>query len=150
MIYLWFSIQALQNDTIIHYSVSGSSSQQCSGKPLKLFVLIYSCSLQELSEAIPNRFNIELAWLSAIKYKPKLSHMALHVILCLMRQKESNMHATGQVDIHLSSLNFMVHKSNYCLCSSAWCQVRTFYCIYNLNTYPPNEMPAPICRYWLE
>ena len=41
MIYRGKSIQALQNDTLSYhgYSVSGSSSQQCGGTPLKLLCL---------------------------------------------------------------------------------------------------------------
>ena len=86
-IYLGKSIQALQNDTLSYpdYSVSGSSSQHCSGTPLKLLCLFswFVCSLQQLSEAVGYYLiNIELIWLSATEYKPKYSYdLICHFIL---------------------------------------------------------------------
>ena len=62
----------------------------------------------------------------------------------MCQTKESNKRAPGRVVIYIRvhsaliytlacnnvllvlALNFMVHKSSYCKCSLAWCQVRTF------------------------
>ena len=78
-IYLGKSIQALQNDTLSYhdYSVSRSSSQHCSGMPLKLLCLFSSIFVRykNFPEAVGYYLiNVELIWLSATKYKPKFSH----------------------------------------------------------------------------
>ena len=41
------------------------------------------------------------------------------------------------------ALNFMVHKSSYCKCSLAWCQVRTFL-LFTIWTHPLQMRQYPL------
>ena len=63
------------------YSVSGSSSQKCSGIPLKL-VCLFSSVLVHKKKIVKYLINIDLIWLSVTRYKPKLSHgLTCHFML---------------------------------------------------------------------
>ena len=41
------------------------------------------------------------------------------------------------------ALNYMVHKSSYCKCSLAWCQVRTFL-LFTIWTHPLQKREYPL------
>ena len=56
------------------YSVSGSSSQQCSGIPLKLSCLFLTILVHHKNFFVKYLISIDLLWLSETRYKPKLSH----------------------------------------------------------------------------
>ena len=113
-----------------------------------MFVFINSCSSQFFF--VKYLINIELTWLSVTRYNTSQNfHMAWHVILCSIGYIDVPNKGIGQgcswasCDIHISpfskiyalafsnvllvlALNFMAHKSSYCKCSLAWCQMRTF------------------------
>ena len=56
------------------YSVSGSSSQQYSGIPLKRLRLFSSILVHHNFFFVKYLNNIDLMWLSVTRYKPKLTH----------------------------------------------------------------------------
>ena len=56
------------------YSVSGSSTQQCSDIPLKLIGLFSSLLVPHKNFFVKYVISIDLLWLSETRYKPKLSH----------------------------------------------------------------------------
>ena len=82
----------------------------------------------------------------------------------MCQTKESNKRAPGRVVIYIQvnlvliynitcsnvllvhALNFMVHKSNYCKCSLAWCQVRTFI-LFTIWTHHPLQVRQYPLRY---
>ena len=156
------------------YSVSGSSSQQCPGIPLKASCLILSILFlyKKLFEAavikVPiNQYRTHMTF--SHKIQAKTFYMAWHVIkyaryVTLMCQsKESNKRDLGRVVINISvhlvliytlafsnvllvlALSFMVHGTSYCKCSYALCQMRTFL-LFRIWTHPL-QMREYLLRY---
>ena len=150
------------------YSVSGSSRQQCSGIPLKLLCLFSSILFHHKNFFVKYLISIDLLWLSETRYKPKLSHgLICHFMLdrlhwcAKQKNRTSVLLVPGRVVIYIKvhlvliytltfsyvllvlALNFMVHKSSYCKCSLAWCQVRTFL-LFTIWTHPLQMREYPL------
>ena len=78
------SIQAFRMTPLSYhnYSVSGSSSQKCSGIPLKLLCLFSSILVHQKNFLVKYLISIDLLGLSETKYKSKLSHgLTCHFML---------------------------------------------------------------------
>ena len=133
-------------------SVSGPSSQQCHGIPLKgscLFssILIITKTFRG-SRLLKYLININSYDFQSQNTSQNF-HMAWHFILCSIGYIDVPNKGIEQAcswtscDKHISpfsnnctlafsnvllvlALNFMVHRPSYCKCSLAWCQVRTF------------------------
>ena len=159
MIYQGKSIQALQNDTDIRSWLFSFRTIQPTGQWqtfLKVFKKTFVCFHQFLFITTTTKNSYEFQ----PQYTSQNFLMAWHLILCsidcidlMCQTKELNKHAPGWVVIYISvhlvliytfhfsnvllvlALNFRVHKSSYCKCSLAWCQVRTFL-LFTICTHP--------------
>ena len=152
-------------------SVSGSSRQQCSGIPLKLLCLFSSIVHHKnfLIKYLVVQISFSLQTFMTFRNKICTSqnfHMAWCVILCSIGcidvpskgiEQACSWASCGNIKVHLVLiytlafsnvllvlvLNFMVHKSSYCKCCLAWCQVRTFL-LFTIWTHPLQMREYPL------
>ena len=136
------------------YSVSGSSSQHCSGIFLKLLCLFSSILVHYKNfprqSVIKCLINTEFIWLPATKFKPKLSH-GLTVILCskgcINAPNKGIEQATNETGpLPLCTFSVM----GLSMCSSIFSEsspVRSKSDIINELSGFPNSVPTVRCKY---
>ena len=118
-IYLGKSIQALQNDTLSYhdYSVSGSSSQHCSGIPFKFLCLFSSIFVhyKNFPEQwlLPNQYRTHMTF----SHKIQAKIFPWCVILCSIDYIDAPNKGIEQAcsrascDIHISPFSIILHFS---------------------------------------